>query len=164
MKENKTEGSMTLREAKKELNKFFVTMLCISIVIVVLFETGVLDYWKGEYAGMKNFEFIVLTVMEVLTIASIPFALKLLKMKFVKRKFDAAEDRVTKYKELSLIRMEILIMPMIINIFCYYLFMQTSFGYMAIIQLICLCFVCPTMSRCEREAIKEPENGEQQQD
>ena len=56
---------MTLREAKKELNKFFVTMLCISIVIVVLFETGVLDYWKGEYAGMKNFELIRHPLLDV---------------------------------------------------------------------------------------------------
>lgn len=161
MKENNT-GNTKLNEVKKGLMKYFITMIVICLIIIVLFETGVLNYWKGEYASMEKFEYIMLTTMEILTIASIPFALKFLKFKFIKRKYDLAEDRIQKYKELALLRMEVLILPMIINIFCYYLFAQPSFGYMAIIELICLCFISPTMPRCERETAIEiqDENGE----
>ena len=152
MKENKMEH---LKAVRNVLKRYFITMVAICLVIVVLFEAGLLNYWKGEYAGWEKVEFIVLTIMEVLTVASIPFALKFLKLKFIKSKYDSADDRIEKYKELALLRMEILILPMIINIFCYYLFTQVSFGYMAIIQLICLCFISPSLSRCVRETEEE---------
>ena len=162
MKEINIENNSKLSEVKKGLMKYFITMIVICLIIVVLFETGALNYWKGEYASMEKFEFIMLTAMEIITIASIPFALKFLKFKFIQKKYNLAEDRVQKYKELALLRMEVLILPMIINIFCYYLFAQPSFGYMAIIVLVCLCFISPTMSRCERETAfeEEKENGE----
>ncbi|MDO5447204.1 MAG: hypothetical protein Q4F34_05455 [Prevotellaceae bacterium] len=169
MKETNIENNSKLSEVKKGLMKYFITMIVICLIIVVLFETGALNYWKGEYASMEKFEFIMLTAMEIITIASIPFALKFLKFKFIQKKYNMAEDRVQKYKELALLRMEVLILPMIINIFCYYLFKKPSseqpsfsFGYLAIIVLVCLCFISPTMSRCERETAfeEEKENGE----
>lgn len=141
-----------LDNVRKGLLRYFLTMIGVIFLIVVLFEVGVLDYWKGGYTRWAEAEFIVLTVMEVLTVVSIPFALKFLKLKMIKKQFDKAPVRVEKYKELALIRMEILILPMIFNTLFYYLFMQTSFGYLAIIQLICLCFITPSKSRCERES------------
>lgn len=137
---------------RKGLLRYFLTMVGVIFLVVVLFEVGVLDYWKGGYTRWTEAEFIVLTVMEVLTVVSIPFSLKFLKFKKIKKQLDKALDRIEKYKELALIRMEILILPMILNTLFYYLFMQTSFGYLAIIQLICLCFITPSKSRCERES------------
>ena len=38
-----------------------------------------------------------------------------------------------------------------LNTVLYYLFMNTTFGYMAIILAICLPFVYPSEARCEAE-------------
>ena len=45
----------------------------------------------------------------------------------------------------------LLLAPMVANTYLYYLYMNTTFGYMAIIGLLCTPFVFPTMSRCEAE-------------
>ena len=51
----------------------------------------------------------------------------------------------------GLIRLILLELPMLCNTLFYYQFMNTTFGYMAIIQLLCLPFVVPTMGRCLAE-------------
>ena len=40
---------------------------------------------------------------------------------------------------------------MVANTFLYYIYMNVAFGYMAIILLLSLYFVLPTMARCEVE-------------
>jgi hypothetical protein len=51
----------------------------------------------------------------------------------------------------GLLRLLILEVPMVVNTYLYYIYMNTTFGYMAIIGLLCLPFVFPTMSRCQAE-------------
>ena len=49
------------------------------------------------------------------------------------------------------IRLMLILAPMVANTYLYYLYMKTTFGYMAIIGSLCTPFVFPTMSRCEAE-------------
>ena len=48
----------------------------------------------------------------------------------------------------GLIRLLILEVPMVADTLLYYIYMYTTFGYLAIILLLCLPFVFPTLSRC----------------
>lgn len=140
-----------LQKTHKTLLSYFITMIIITTAIVVLCEVGIFNWWKGTYAGAVNLEYITKSIMILLTLVSIPLSLKFFKIKFIRKKYDAADDRLQKYKELALIRLEVLILPMLLNTLLYYLFMSPSFGYMAIILLICLCFLTPSKSRIKQE-------------
>ena len=122
-------------------------MIGITVVLVVLFETDVLP--SGLMATEKQTEFLLTTLMELLTLASVYMALRLFKFDkvhqvLVTRKADGL-------RRWGLIRLAILLLPMPLNTVLYYLFMNTTFGYMAIILAICLPFVYPSEARCEAE-------------
>ncbi len=55
----------------------------------------------------------------------------------------------------GLLRLLILEVPMVVNTYLYYIYMNTTFGYLAIILLLCLPFVMPTESRCLAETSEE---------
>ena len=133
----------------KTQRTFFFTMIGVAFMLVVVFECGLLNELKASLTGRKQLEFIFLTAMEIITLFTIPLSLKLLKLKVVRKKIEANRHKYTTY---SILRMQILILPMIFNILLYYFFHPLpTFGYMAIIQLICLCFITPTASRIENE-------------
>jgi hypothetical protein len=48
-------------------------------------------------------------------------------------------------------RLAMLALPLFMNVLFYYLFMNTTFGYMGIILLLCMPFVYPSMNRCRAE-------------
>ena len=48
-------------------------------------------------------------------------------------------------------RLLILEAPMVINTLLYYIYMNTTFGYLGIMLLLCLPFVFPSLNRCEGE-------------
>ena len=55
----------------------------------------------------------------------------------------------------GLLRLALILIPMVGNTYLYYMFMNTTFGYLAIIQLLSLPFVYPSMSRCKSEVEAE---------
>ena len=91
--------------------------------------------------------------MELLTLGGVFLALRLFKFPKVH------QDLVTKKEHAlfkwGILRLALLLIPMVANTYLYYMFMNTTFGYMAIIQLLCLPFVFPTMSRCQSEVESE---------
>ena len=52
-------------------------------------------------------------------------------------------------------RLLILEVPMVSNTYLYYMYMNTTFGYLAIILLLCLPFVFPSLNRCLAETSEE---------
>lgn len=122
-------------------------MIGITVVLVVLFETDVLP--SGLMATEKQTEFLLTTLMELLTLASVYMALRL--FKFEKVHQDLVTRKADGLRRWGLIRLAILLLPMPLNTVLYYLFMNTTFGYMAIILAICLPFVYPSEARCEAE-------------
>ena len=123
------------------------SMIGITVVLVVLFETDVLP--SGLMATEKQTEFLLTTLMELLTLASVYMALRL--FKFDKVHQELVTRKADGLRRWGLIRLAILLLPMPLNTVLYYLFMNPTFGYMAIILAICLPFVYPSEARCEAE-------------
>lgn len=128
-----------------------MTILCSEIIlaflIIALYETNVI--LEGGMAGDVNAEFIITMAMELLTIAAIPVALKLFKIKHIEEYIKA--KGVSGHYKMAMTRMHMLTLPMLLNIILYYAYMKVAFAYLAIILAISLIFIIPTKQRCDSE-------------
>ncbi len=125
----------------------FLFMIIVSLLMVALYETEVLE--PIQLATGKMLDFVVAVIMEFVTIAVIPLALKLFSMKAIRRKLVAGKgDALLVW---GTARLNMLCLPMLVDIFMYYQTMSPTFGYMAIILFLCLFFVYPSMERCVNE-------------
>ena len=140
-----------MKETRNQLMAVFIFALLFAIGAVVLYETGFME--SGLFVEQKNSEFLLTALMELLTLGGVFLALRLFKFPKVH------QDLVTKKEHAlfkwGILRLALLLIPMVANTYLYYMFMNTAFGYMAIIQLLCLPFVFPTMSRCQSEVESE---------
>lgn len=136
-----------MKRTQTILMSVFVGLLALSILWVVLAETSVIE--TGQFAMNAQQEFLQVAIMEIATLGSVFLALRLFKFKAVHKELvELKEPALLKW---GLIRLILLEVPMLSNTLFYYQFMNTTFGYMAIIQLLCLPFVVPTMGRCLAE-------------
>ena len=55
----------------------------------------------------------------------------------------------------GLIRLLIIEVPMLADTLLYYIYMNTTFGYLGIMLLLCMPFVYPSMNRCIAETTEE---------
>lgn len=135
---------------KKTINilrtELFASII-VAVVIVVLYETETL--LPGGLSEAKNTEFLLTSLMELLTICLIPLSLRLFKFNKIHQALIATREQGL--RKLGSIRMMMLCLPMVINTILYYLFMNVAFGYMAIIGFICLPFIYPSKGRCISE-------------
>lgn len=121
--------------------------IIISIIVITGYENDLLP--SGVLASDGNMEFVVVSLMEIVTICLIPLALRLFKFRKVSEILVCEREKgLLKWGS---IRMMMLCVPMMINTLLYYLFMNVAFGYMGIIGLVCLVFVWPGMNRCIAE-------------
>ena len=124
----------------------------VALTTVVLFETGVLEF--GFYAASsEQAEFLLTTMMELLTLAVIPLALKMFKFGRVKK--DLLSRKADALRKWGMLRLLMLLVPLVVNTLLYYMYANTTFGYMAIILVIVLPFVYPSMNRCLAETSEE---------
>lgn len=140
-----------MKETKNQLMAFFVFAIVFALAAVVAYETGFME--PGLFAERKISEFIFVSLMELLTLGGVFLALRLFK-------FDKVHDDLVAKKEHALfkwglLRLALILIPMVGNTYLYYMFMNTTFGYLAIIQLLSLPFVYPSMSRCKSEVEAE---------
>ncbi len=143
-----------MEKTVKNLRMLFLCSLALALIIVLLYETEIL--LPGALALNNRLCFVVATIMELLTIAIIPFALRLFKFRKVNSKL--TESETTRWENLlkyGSVRILLLAIPMIINVVCYYLFTLTAFAYMAIILFLCMFFVYPTVDKCIAETTKQ---------
>lgn len=125
----------------------FITILTLSLLCVVIYETNVLE--PGSMADKKQDEFFALTVLELASLAGVVLALRLFKFKCIHN--ELVTQKAPALLKWGLMRLALLELPMLSNTFFYYMFMNPAFGYMAIIQLLCLPFVYPSLNRCIAE-------------
>jgi len=103
--------------------------------------------------------FVVSTLMILLTLAAIPIGLRLFK-------FRKVADDLRQRGELALLKWGVLRLSMIgdllvINTLLYYIFgFEPAFGYLAVICLLSMPFIVPTMSRCEAEVTVDETHDE----
>ena len=137
-----------MKNVKNTLTVLLWTVLALALTVVVLFETDVLMF--GYYAGSgEQAEFLLTTMMELLMLAVIPLALKL--FKFPRVHADLVSRKAEALRKWGLLRLLMLLVPLLVNTLLYYAYANVAFGYMAIILVIVLPFVYPSMERCQSE-------------
>lgn len=146
---------MDLKLTQRILKINFFLMVSVALLLVALYEFELLV--PTELAGDANLVFMLQMLMELITILTIPVALKLFSLKLVRRRLLAGKgDALLCW---GTARLNMLCLPMLVNVFLYYQVMWAGFGYMAIILFLCLFFVYPSMDRCVAET--EEEHAEQ---
>ena len=136
-----------MEKVRKRLVAEFWVPIALCAIIVLLGELNIIP--AGKLEGIEQIEFILLAVMEMVTICMIPLALRLFRFKKVKSQL--VEQREKGLQKWGTIRMEMLTVPMVVNTLLYYLTMHAAFGYLAIILFLCMFFIVPTKDRCKAE-------------
>ena len=140
-----------MKKISKQLTFVYILLAAIALAIVALYEFGVLE--SGVLADSKQTEFVALTVMELTSLAAAFIGLRLFRFRMIHNELVTnSEPAMLKW---GLLRLLILEVPMVVNTYLYYIYMNTTFGYLAIILLLCLPFVMPTESRCLAETSEE---------
>lgn len=140
-----------MKKISKQLTFFYILLAAIALAIVALYEFGVLE--SGVLADSKQTEFVALTVMELTSLAAAFIGLRLFRFRMIHNELVTNEEPAM--LKWGLLRLLILEVPMVVNTYLYYIYMNTTFGYLAIILLLCLPFVMPTESRCLAETTEE---------
>ena len=133
-----------MKKISKQLTFVYVLLVAVALAIVAIYELGLLE--SGVLADSKQTEFVAMTVMELTSIGAAFLGLRLFK-------FHMIHDELVCLKESAMLkwgmlRLLILEVPMVVNTYLYYMYMNATFGYLAIILLLTLPFVMPTESRC----------------
>lgn len=144
---------MDIKLSQKILLINFWLALAIVLLMVLFYELEILE--PTLLASNVQLVFVLQILMEIVTIAVIPLALKMFSFNFVHRKL--IERKGAALLSWGTTRLNLLCIPMLINTFLYYQVMSPAFGYMAIILFLCLFFVYPSMGRCVAET-EELEN------
>lgn len=147
---------MELKQVQRILMTNFLFMVLVTLLLVVLYETEILE--PTDLAGDEALVFVITVIMEFVTIVVIPMALKLFSLKSVRRKLVSRKgDALLQW---GTARINMLCLPMLVNTFMYYQTMAPAFGYMAIILFLCLFFIYPSMGRCVDETEEQTNNHE----
>lgn len=144
---------MNLKQTQKLLMYNFFFMLGVALLLVLLYECELVT--STELSSDAQFVFGLQVLMELVTIVAIPVALKLFSLKVIRKKL--VKGKGGALLRWGTLRINMLCLPMLVNVFLYYQTMSPAFGYMAIILALCLFFVYPSMGRCYEET---EENGE----
>ena len=140
-----------MKKVSKQLMVFYIVQIVMALVVIVLFETGELPV--GVMAADKQSEFVLTALMEILSLGAAFLGLRLFKFQAIHR--DLVSRKEPAMWKWGMTRLLILQVPMVINTLLYYIYMNTTFGYLGIILLLCLPFVFPSLSRCLAETTEE---------
>ena len=145
-----------MKKVSKQLTAFYIAQIVIALVIIVLFETDVLP--TGIKADDKQSDFVLTAMMEIISLGAAFFGLRLFKFKAIHN--DLVSRKETAMWKWGMARLIILEAPMVINTLLYYIYMNTTYGYLGIMLLLCLPFVFPSTGRCLAETTEEEVNSE----
>ena len=147
-----------MKNVRNILLTLILSVVAMTLLVVIVFETGVAC--DGLLAGVDNrSEFAVVMFMELLTIGVIPRALRLFRFRKIEQQLKQHHGEAL--KKWGVVRLLLIGVPMLVNTLLYYIYLNTSFGYLAIILALCLPFVWPTAERCEKEAFTHQQSQEQ---
>lgn len=112
--------------------------LLVAAVIAALCETGMVVLYSSV-GDMEQYWTVLL--MELITIVLLPLAAFLLKMRGVRA--DIKKYGATALLRWSLLRLCMVGLPIVANTVLYYVFVNVSFGYLAIMGAVFMAFVRP---------------------
>ena len=125
------------------LRTVLIANVGVAVVIAALYELDILP--SGMMTGRPQDEFLSTIFMELTTIVFIPVALRLFKTMNVEKRLE--EGNIKAFRKWGLVRILMITVPLVLNTLLYYSFMNTTFGYMALILLICLPFIYPAVRK-----------------
>lgn len=141
-----------MEKVVRQLKILFFLPLIVSLIVVILYESEILlPYSLLLDDGVS---YVVLLLIELMTLAVVPLALYLFKMKSVRKQLD--NDKEKGLLLFGCLRLSILGIMLIVNTVLYYLSgLNTSYGYLALLLLLVFPFVYPSRARCEAETENE---------
>ena len=140
-----------MKSISKRLVVIYMSLAAIALAIILLYETDILE--AGVMEEQKQLEFILTALMELISLGAAFMGLRLFKFKTVHN--DLVNRQEPAMWKWGVIRLLILEVPMVIDTLLYYIFMNTTFGYLAVMLLLCLPFVFPSVNRCLAETSEE---------
>ena len=140
-----------MKETKNLLMGVFVAGIVLPLTIVCFYETEVVV--PGLLATDKQSEFLMTSLMELMTLGCAFMALRL--FKFEKIHQELISGKAVALRKWGVVRLVMLLLPLWADTLLYYLYMNTTFGYLGIILVLCLPFVYPSENRCEDEVRSE---------
>ena len=140
-----------MKQVSKQLMLVYTLLVAVALVIVLLYELDVLE--AGVLADSKQTEFIAMTTMELTSLAAAFLGLRL--FKFPKIHESLVTQKEPALLKWGMLRLLVLEVPMVSNTYLYYIYMNTTFGYLAVMLLLCLPFVFPSLNRCLAETSEE---------
>lgn len=135
-----------MKKIQKSLLLEFYSIIIITLILVIVFEFELL--MPITLPDNNGLEFAITTAMELITICFLPLTLKLFKFKIIHNILKNAPEKLFLWGNVRLIIFGFLV---IFNTLFYYTFMNVAFAYMAIISLLCMFFIYPSMIRCNSE-------------
>lgn len=136
-----------MKKVSNQLMVFYIAQIVFAIVFVVLFELDLLP--AGIMAEDKQLDFVLTALMEIVSLGAAFLGLRLFKFQAIHK--DLVNRKEKAMWKWGMTRLLILEAPMVVDTLLYYIYMNTTFGYLAIILLLCLPFVFPSLTRCEDE-------------
>ena len=130
-----------------------MTLFCLQFLVAgVFYLLG--DWLNVDLAFASNVDsktqFVFSTMMILMTLACIPLGLRLFKFKKVAS--EIKEQGIPALQKWSVIRMVLIGNLLVINTMLYYFFgFEPAYGYLAIVVLLTMPFILPTMNRCKTE-------------
>ena len=136
----------------------YAVLWILALGVVLCNELGL--FVEGHFAGDGLMEYILQTVGILLVIGLIPFSLRLFSLSLVKRIQQLPlEEAMKSYRRWSEIRLALLAVPVLINLSFYYLTLNTTGLFCAVMALLASLFCVPSRKRLMTE-LQLPEEGE----
>jgi hypothetical protein len=140
-----------MKRISKSLTLIYMLLAALTLIVIVLYETNILE--SGIMAEEKQSEFILTALMELVSLGAAFLGLRLFRFKAVHNDLvSRQEPAMMKWGTIRLLTLEV---PMLADTLLYYIYMNTTFGYLAIMLLLCLPFVFPSLNRCLAETASE---------
>ena len=138
----------------------YAILWMLALGVVLCYETGL--FMEGRFAGDALMEYILQTVGILLVIGLIPFSLRLFSLSLVKRiQTLPLTEAMKSYRRWSEIRLALLAVPVLINLSFYYLTLNTTGLFCALMALLASLFCVPSYRRLAGE-LQLPEMEETQ--
>ena len=140
---------MDAKKINRMLNLLAVIQLATAVIIVILFETGLAP------SGTVGPNYVGQIAVVLTTLLCVPLALKLMAFRRIHQQ---VEGNLPRYYAYGLMRISLLGVPILLGLLVYYISLDASALYCALIAALAFLFIWPTMDRLERETAWDSES------
>lgn len=146
---------MTIVQAQRRLLALFWSLAALTGIVCLVYETEWVTY--APVGEDPRLTFVAQLATQLTTIVCLPVALSMFRWKPMARRLRSRPGALC---GLGSLRIALIDVPMLANTLFYEQTQLASFGYLAIISMLCLFFIYPSLERCRAET-GESINGEE---